>query len=64
MQQKLEVKAARKNNVNERTKKQTMWKDDQETKHKVRALQNNVAKQHCESIAKEFKRKCRRDEGK
>ncbi len=29
----------------------------------MKALQNNVAKQHCESIAKEFKRKCRRDEG-
>ncbi len=55
--------ATRKNNVNERTKKQTMWKYDRETKHKVRALQNNVVKQHCESIAKEFKRKCRRDEG-
>jgi hypothetical protein len=51
------VKDTRKNNVNEKTKKQTMWKDDQETKHKVRALQNNVAKQHCESIAKEFKKK-------
>jgi hypothetical protein len=29
----------------------------------VRSLQNILAKQHWESIAKELKEKCRRDEG-